>query len=316
MANYVKVATFGFSPAKLTEKPEGMSIVDYEIAYLDSKIKPVLAEKPDLILLPEYCDRPMDIDRKIVYDYFLNERGDKVLNYLKGIARDNNCYVAYSSWACAKDTYGRNAIRMIDRKGEVIGQYNKNYMVKSEPDPEEFRCKTGRDAVIFDCDFGRVGGLICFDLNFEELRLRYKALRPDLMLFSANFGGGLMQNFYAFDTKSYFVGACAYNHLTRMIDPLGNDICRRSVYSDSLIATLDLDYVVVHLDYNEEKFARAKAKYGEKLIIDPVGDTGQVIITYKGTDTTAREIVKEFEIPDIFEYLQWGADFRAENLED
>ena len=313
MANYVKVATFGFSPAKLTEKPEGMSIIDYEIQYLDSKIKPVLVEKPDLIVLPEYCDCPMDLPQEDKVKYYKEERLDKAFNYLSSVARENNCYIAYSTWV-EKDGYGRNALRMIDRQGNLLGEYYKNYMVKSEP--TFYNCKTGKDAVIFDCDFGRVGGLICFDLNFEELRLRYKALRPDLMLFSANFGGGLMQNFYAFDTKSYFVGACAYNHLTRMIDPLGNEICRRSVYSDSLIATLDLDYVVVHLDYNEEKFASAKAKYGEKLIIDPVGDTGQVIITYKGSDTTARAIVKEFEIPDIFEYLQWGADYRAENIED
>lgn len=312
MANYVKVATFGFSPAKLTEKPEGMSIIDYEIKYLDSKIKLVLPEKPDLILLPEHCDRPMDIGQENTLGYF-EQRGDVVKDHLKVVAKENNCYIAYSAWIKGVDGYGRNAIVMIDRNGEEIGEYHKNYMVKSEP--TYYNCKTGRDAKIFDCDFGRVGGLICFDLNFEELRLRYKALRPDLMLFSANFGGGLMQNFYAFDTKSYFVGACAYNHLTRMIDPLGNEICRRSVYSDSLIETIDLDYVVVHLDYNEEKFEKAKEKYGANLIIDPKGDTGQVIITYKGTDTTAREIVKEFEIPDIFEYLEWGKEYRQTHLE-
>ena len=312
MANYVKVATFGFSPAKLTEKPEGMSIIDYEIKYLDSKIQTVLSEKPDLIVLPEYCDCPMDLPQDEKVGYYKEERQDKAFKYLSGIARDNSCYIAYSTWT-EVDGHGRNALRMIDRQGNILGEYYKNYMVKSEP--TFYGCKTGKEAKIFDCDFGRVGGLICFDLNFEELRLRYKALRPDLMLFSANFGGGLMQNYFAFDTKSYFVGACAYNHLTQVIDPLGNTVAKRSVYSDSLIETIDLDYVVVHLDYNEEKFAKAKAKYGANLIIDPKGDTGQVIITYKGTDTTAREIVKEFEIPDIFEYLEWGKNYRQENLE-
>lgn len=313
MANYVKIATFGFSPAKLTEKPVGMSIVDYEIKYIDSKIQPVLSEKPDLILLPEYCDCPMDLAFEKKVGYYTEERCDKVLDYLKGVAKANNCYIAYSAWKQETDGYGRNAIRMIDRRGEIIGEYRKNYMVKSEP--TFYNCKTGRDAVIFDCDFGRVGSLICFDMNYEELRLRYKALRPDLMIFSSNFGGGLMQNFYAFDTKSYFVGACAYNHATQFIDPLGNTIAKRSVYSDSLIETIDLDYVVVHLDYNEEKFAKAKAKYGANLVIDPRGDTGQVLITYKGTDTTARAIVKEFDIPDIFQYLEWGTNYRKENLE-
>lgn len=312
MANYVKVATFGFSPVKLTEKPEGMSNIDYEIAYLDSKIKPVLAEKPDLIVLPEYCDCPMDIPQDEKVKYYKEERLDKAFKYLSGIARENNCYIAYSTWV-EVDGYGRNALRMIDRKGNILGEYYKNYMVTSEP--EFYNCKTGKDTKIFDCDFGRVGGLICFDLNFEELRLRYKALRPDLMLFSANFGGGIMQNYFAYDTKSYFVGACAYNHITQVVDPLGNTIAKKSVYSDSLVETIDLDYVVVHLDYNEEKFAKAKAKYGANLIIDPKGDTGQVIITYKGTDTTARAIVKEFEIPDIFEYLKFGADYRMTHLE-
>ena len=307
MAKNVKIVTFSFNPARLQNKPEKQSVVDYEIEWLNKHIQPVLIEKPDLIVMPEVCDLPMDIERETKVAYY-EERGERVLNFLKGVAKENHCYIAHSAVRKAEDGYNRNSVQMIDREGNLIGCYDKNYLC---PPGENLysNCICGRDAAIFECDFGRVGAILCFDLNFEEMRKKYKALKPDLMLFSSAFGGGLMKNFFAFDTRSYFVSSCAYDCPAEIINPLGETIRKTTNHYHYIVETINLDFAIVHLDHNWEKIRAAREKYPLLKLTD-VGFIGVVMLSYEGEDTSAKEIVKEFEMRFADEYLDWAREQR------
>lgn len=307
MAKNVKIVTFSFNPARLQNKPEKQSVVDYEIEWLNKHIQPVLIEKPDLIVMPEVCDLPMDIERETKVAYY-EERGERVLNFLKGVAKENHCYIAHSAVRKAEDGYNRNSVQMIDREGNLIGCYDKNYLC---PPGENLysNCICGRDAAIFECDFGRVGAILCFDLNFEEMRKKYKALKPDLMLFSSAFGGGLMKNFFAFETRSYFVSSCAYDCPAEIINPLGETIRKTTNHYHYIVETINLDYAIVHLDHNWEKIRAAREKYPLLKLAD-VGFIGVVMLSYEGEDTSAKEIVKEFEMRFADEYLDWAREQR------
>ena len=307
MAKEIKIVTFSFNPAVLKYKPQEESIVDYEIEWLDKHIQPVLMEKPDLIVMPEVCDRPMDISREEITTYY-EARGSKVVEYLQGIARENKCYIAHCAVRKAKDGYNRNSVQMIDRQGNLIGFYDKNYLCPpGEVDYSNCRC--GKDATIFECDFGKVGAVICYDLNFEEMRQKYKKLHPDLMLFCSAFGGGLMKNFFAFDVRSYFVSSCAYDCPAEIINPLGETIRKTTNHYNYIVETLNLDYAIVHLDHNWAKIRAAREKY-PLLQLSDVGFIGVVMLTYEGTDTTAKEIVKEFDMRFADEYLDWAREQR------
>ena len=312
MAKKVKIVTFSFNPAVLKYKPREQSIVDYEIEWLNSKIQPVLMEKPDLIVMPEVCDRPMDLPRE-QFSVYYEERGKKVVEYMQKLARENRCYIAHSAVLKAEDGLNRNSVQMIDREGNLIGCYDKNYLC---PPGENLysNCICGKDATIFECDFGRVGAILCFDLNFEEMRQKYKALKPDLMLFSSNFGGGLMKNFFAFDTRSYFVSSCAYDCPAEIINPLGETIRKTTNHYNYMVETVNLDYAIVHLDHNWEKIRLAREKY-PLLELSDVGFIGVVMLTYHGDDTTAKEIVKEFGMRFADEYLDWAREQRKVYLQ-
>lgn len=311
MAKKVKVVTFSFNPAVLKYKSQKQSIVDYEIEWLNSKIQPVLMENPDLIVMPEACDRPMDMPREQFTEYY-ERRGNKVSEYMQKIARENHCYIAHSAVRKAEDGFNRNSVQMIDRQGNLIGCYDKNYLC---PPGENLysNCIFGKDATIFECDFGRVGAILCFDLNFEEMRKKYKALQPDLMLFSSNFGGGLMKNFFAFDTRSYFVSSCAYDCPAEIINPLGETIRKTTNHYHYIVETLNLDYAIVHLDHNWEKIRAAREKY-PLLKLSDAGFIGVIMLTYEGVDTTAKEIVKEFDMRFADEYLDWAREQRETYL--
>ena len=312
MAKFVKVATFMFNPVLLKDKPQDMDVVDYEIAWIEENINKVLIDKPDLIVLPEVCDRPGDIKAEDTTAYYAY-RGEKVVNRMQQIAKQNNCYIALGAVRTADDGFNRNSLTMIDRQGNVMGHYDKNHLVLPSENVKS-NCICGREGTIFECDFGRVGAVICFDLNFEEIRAKYKKLKPDLMLFSSNFGGGLMKNFFAFETRSYFVSACGYECPAEIINPLGETLKKTANHYNYLVEKLNLDFAVVHLDNHRAKMRRAKEKYGELLKIDDIGFIGVSLLTYFGTDTTAKDILKEFDIIDVDEYLDLNRRLREDYI--
>ena len=118
-----------------------------------------------------------------------------------------------------------------------------------------------------------------------------------------------MKNFFAFDTRSYFVSSCAYDCPAEIITPLGETIRKTTNHYNYLVETLNLDYAIVHLDQNWEKIRSAREKY-PLLKLSDVGFIGVVMLTYEGTDTTAKEIVKEFDMRFADEYLDWAREQR------
>ena len=91
---------------------------------------------------------------------------------------------------------------------------------------------------MIQCDFGRVVCAICFDLNFDELRLRYVQARPDLILFSSMYHGGLMQNYWAYSCRSHFIGAINGLQCT-VISPLGELLAASTNYFHHITTTVN-----------------------------------------------------------------------------
>ena len=178
------------------EAPAGMTneqLIERMMALWRAEIDAVLPEKPDLILLPEVCDRYANLSAEQNRAYY-DARGDRMRDFFAGVALENGCCIAYSAVRQAEDGYFRNSTQLIGRTGQVEGIYNKNHLVVSEgplDGPHPMLC--GRDAVVSELDFGRVGCAICFDLNFYELRAKYMVKKPELLLFSSNYHGDFHQ---------------------------------------------------------------------------------------------------------------------------
>lgn len=312
MSRYVKVSTISFSGCHIKEKDAGVDTVDYVIADLERNINQVLPDKPDIIVLPEVCDRPVAMTVDEIKDYY-NQRGERILNYLKDKAKQNNCYIAYPC-VCEIDNNVYNCCQMIDRSGNVIGVYKKNYTVIGEYTNYGTLC--GDEATVFQCDFGTVACIICFDLNFDELRLRIKAIKPDMVIFPSNFFGGILQKYFAFDTRSYLVSALGHANLHGgVVSPIGQRIAESTLYYNHVTMDLNLDYAVVHLDYNTAKLRNLKEKYGRSVKIEDAGnDLGCVLVSSESTEFTVKELLEEFEIPMVDEYFEQSAKHREKHL--
>ncbi|MHC4434001.1 MAG: nitrilase-related carbon-nitrogen hydrolase [Planctomycetota bacterium] len=130
---FVTIATLGPSPITVGADTDPQQVVNKVIAHWKHHFSRVLPDRPDLIVVPEACDRPRGISPDRLKDYF-RIRKNQVRDYFAQVARDNNCYVVYSAKRAVADGTWRNSSVMIDRKGKVVGIYNKNHPTIGEND--------------------------------------------------------------------------------------------------------------------------------------------------------------------------------------
>jgi hypothetical protein len=189
----------------------------------------------------------------------------------------------------------RNSSVMLDRKGNVAGIYNKNHVTMGEN--IQSGILYGSHAPVIDCDFGRVAFAICFDLNFDRLRLKYAKDKPDLIIFSSVYHGGLMQAYWAYSCRCHFVSAVA-GLPCQIYDPLGELVASSTNYFDFVTTTVNLDCRLAHLDYNWGRLRKMKEKYGTKVKIKDPGHLGSVLIS------------EEFDIELLDDYFKRALEHR------
>ena len=88
-----------------------------------------------------------------------------------GKAREHSCYIVVPTYLLesnAKKTCS-NAAVLVGRKGEVLGAYRKVHLVVSlERGTMEGGATPGEALPVFECDFGKLGLQICYDMEFGE----------------------------------------------------------------------------------------------------------------------------------------------------
>ena len=298
MANYVKISTIGAKAAS-GNPGTGQKAVQRMIEHWQGRLDQILPDRPDLIVLPECCDRYPAHTMEERQAYY-QTRGDQIREFFASVARENHCHIAYAAVRQVEDKSWRNSLQLLGRDGRLLGIYNKNFPVITETAEGGILC--GAKADLIECDFGRVGCAICFDLNFDEIRMRYIESRPDLLLFSSMYHGGLMQEYWAYSCRAHLVTAvCGLP--SAILSPVGHLLASSTNYFDFATATINLDCRLAHLDFNWERLQGMKKKYGEEVSIFDPGYLGCVQISSESQERTIDELVEEFEIELLDDYM-------------
>ena len=300
---YVTVATIGNTPSYL-KTDNKQEIVDHVIKFWEAELKQVLPDKPDIIVLPEFCDLSGEGEE------YLKVRKEQVLDFFSSVAKSNKCYIAFGTKRKDKDGFWRNSCIVVGRDGSVAGIYDKNFPTIGEM---EEGTRASNETPIINCDFGRVAIAICFDLNFDELRLKYAREKPDLILFSSMYHGGVVQNVWAYSCRSHFISSVYRGTPSEIRNPMGDVIASNTNYFDYAVARINLDCRLVHLDYNWNKLKALKEKYGSLVSINDPGKLGSVLITSEHSTITADQMIKEFGIELLDDYMSRAREFRLKD---
>ncbi len=301
-------ATFGID---ISGEPQ--QIVNQVITAWKEKLEPVFVYNPDLIVLTEACDLPtFKWSREEKFNYF-DFRGDQVLDFFRSAAKNNHCYLAFGTYIRKEDGRWYDSVVLVDREGQIAGIYDKNFPTIEEME-EGF---VASDQVsLLQCDFGEVASVICFDLNFDELRERYAALSPDILLFSSMYhGSDFVQNYWAYSCRSFWVSSMFnYNVPSEIRDPVGNLLATTTNYTSFAVATINLDYRLVHLGGHTGKLRSLKEKYGDRVNIADPGELAVVLVTSRHPRMSADEMLKEFDIEPLDPMFNRSREGRARQI--
>ena len=240
--------------AKITSIGFGQRPLDAFIGIVDGE-----AQKGcDLILLPEACT------------------GNDIIEGLDGssvgriseIAARRGVYIVFPIYRKSEEHERINSSILIGRKGEICGVYDKVYPFWSEFELAP-ACMVGREAPVFETDFGRVGMAICFDANFPEVFRRLSLGGAEIVLWSSAYSAGMSLQAHAINYNYTIVTS------TLCSDCLVYDITGREIYyqktpGDVNISriTVDLDRCVFHENYNWDKREKLLKDYAGKIESD------------------------------------------------
>jgi Carbon-nitrogen hydrolase len=295
----------------LSDRPtQGLGGVEDVCAFWRERIGRVLADRPDLIVLPEACE--MAVGALTLEEHLADcgTRDARLLMCFADLAKEHRCWITLPTYRKDGEGRHRNSVRLIDRSGEVAGVYDKTY-----PTIEEIEAGVvpGGEPEVIDTEFGRAACLICFDLNFEELRRHYAAQRPDLILFCSMYHGGHAQQAWAYRCRAHLVSAISQLP-SGVMSPVGEVLATTTNYTPCSTTRVNLDCCVAHLDLNAQKLSALKQKYGPEVDIHDPGLLGSVLITSRSKDHSARQMAEKSGIELIDDYLDRSLEVRRKAL--
>lgn len=130
-----------------------------------------------------------------------------------------------------------NTAVFIDRLGRVVGKYRKVYLPREEL---EGGLTAGEEYPVFDTDFGRVGMMICWDLQYTD-PARAMALQGAEMILMPIWGGNeILGKARAIENHLYLVSS-GYDYPAQIVDPLGEVLAQASGRTLVARATVDLN---------------------------------------------------------------------------
>lgn len=291
MSKYVNIAAPLSDSGHFNGKKDAAKLV---LCELREKMKLLSGTGVNLLVLSEGVE---SVGMKME-DAESPEKPGAFLKLYMEFARKEKCHVAGSIKLREKNKI-YNAAVFIDDKGKFVGSYSKTFLTIGEI---EQGLTPGNGAKVVDTKIGRLGGAICFDLNFRELRDEYIKLKPDIIAFQSMYHGGLAQQTWAYECRSFFVSALPFLG-GGILDPFGRAIALTDCYNIIARSKINLDRVMVHLDYNWGKFPEIQKKYGEEVKIDIPANIGPALIYSESEKRTAMDIAEEFKLELVDDYF-------------
>jgi predicted amidohydrolase len=218
-------------------RPRGLSSVAANVESFCQVIDRAAAERPDLICLPEGMTM---VGTGLSYVAAAEPVPGPTTRRLGEKAREHHAYVV--AGLLERDGAAvYNTSVLIDRTGRLAGKYRKVYLPREEVDGG---LTPGNDFPVFDTDFGRVGMMICWDVQYAD-PARALAVRGAEVILLPIWGGiETLASARAIENQVYLVTS-SYDMPTGVINPLGEWIARATPEKAWATAEIDLNRRIV-----------------------------------------------------------------------
>jgi predicted amidohydrolase len=218
----------------------------------------------DLVVLPEaFIARTGDSMAK------RSVRLAEVQDAIGACARAHGCYLVAPMNLQETDPPDRcsNAAVLFDRAGKVVGMYRKVHPVADQgSDVIESGTTPGSDFPVFDCDFGRLGIQICFDLLYEDGWRALAKQGAEIIALPTASPDTVHPSQHALEEHVYIVSAAGKHHAA-VYSPLG--LIEAGITEQGIMVhEIDLTYKILHWEAVLEEGAALTRKYGDRVGYD------------------------------------------------
>ncbi|MBE2212609.1 MAG: carbon-nitrogen hydrolase family protein [Opitutaceae bacterium] len=217
----------------------------------------------DLIVLPEFAiarvDSPAAAERAVDLDGPVRERlGAKA--------------AGHRTWLIAPMTLresgrgGRvsNAAVLFDRSGQVAGIYRKVHPIEDAPGVHEGGVIQGDAYPVFECDFGRLGILICWDMGYDEAWAALAAGGAEVVALPSASPQTLRPSAAALRHRYYVVTSTPRDNVS-IFDPIGRTVAQRTA-AGALVHEIDLAYAILHWSEGLHEGRALRERFGESAV--------------------------------------------------
>jgi predicted amidohydrolase len=254
--------------------------------------------KPDIICLPEAFANS---------DKNAEDVPGPITNQFCQYAKKHQCYIICTLYT-KRNSKKYNTAVLIDRNGNIIGMYNKIH-------PTEGECDSGvvpgnSPPPVFETDFGKIGILICFDINWHNEWKSLKEQGAEIVFWTSVFPGGRLLSSYA-RLFHYYVVGCSRSKPALVYDLAGDLISKSGKYEGWALASLNLEKIHCEIDFHIKKVKKIRQKYGRKVKVVYYHDEDWVTIESCSPDLTIKQIIDEFKLVNHWDYIK-----RAEKYQD
>jgi acetyl esterase/lipase/predicted amidohydrolase len=164
-----------------------------------------------------------------------------------------------------KGTTNANAAVLFDRRGGVAGIYRKAHPVAVPgTDDLEGGITPGRDFPVFDCDFGRLGVQICWDVQFDDGWAALAAQGAEIVAWPSA-SPATAQPAARAARHRYYVVSSTWREDATVFEPTGLVAAQVEGREEILVHQLDLSYALLGWSAPLRDGRALTERYGDKV---------------------------------------------------
>ena len=182
-------------------------------------------------------------------------------------AREHHCYIVVPMYLL--ETQGRkicsNVGILVDRQGEVLGTYRKLHLaVPAGSDSMEGGSTPGKKVPVFDCDFGKLGIQICFDIEYDYGWEQLARKGAELVAWPTQSPQTAQPAFRAMRHR-YYVVSSTWRNNAAIFEPTGRITAQIKPPEQVLVKEIDLSYALLPWSRELRNGEALQEKYGDKV---------------------------------------------------
>ena len=226
-------------------------------------------------------------------------------------AREHGCYIVVPTYLLdsKEKKLCSNAAILVGRKGEVMGTYRKIHLVVSlERRTMEGGATPGDALPVFDCDFGKLGIQICYDMEFEDGWTELARRGAELIAWPTQSPQTSQPAFRAREHRCYIVSS-TWRHNASIFEPTGKIAAQIKPPQSVLVHELDLSYALLPWSSKLRNGEALRQVYGDRVGFHYYEDEDCGIFWSNDPKITVGEMARSIGVLEVEEEMARVREF-------